>query len=192
MHMPGYQANRRPKRWSPAAVRICLCLILFWILSADLYGAGLLDSRYTTILYTDRNQLEAFTEEVYLGSLSYFLRRRSSITLQQEVADKVDTVVERVMEILEMFPKGMKFKIVFHDNKEEVREAYRKIYGFSPDFIAFYSPKTRTLHLSLEDISLRVLAHETAHAVIDHYFGIAPPSKVHEVLAQYVEENIEK
>ncbi len=192
MQMLRYQPDRWPGRQCPPALRISLCVILLLILRADLYGAGLIDSRYTTILYTDRKQLEEFTKEVYFGSFSSFLRRRSSITLRQEVADRVDTVVERVMEILEMFPKGMKFKIVFHADKEGVREAYRNIYGLSPDFIAFYSPKTRTLHLSLQDISLRVLAHETAHAVIDHYFGIAPPTRVHEVLAQYVEENIEK
>ena len=58
------------------------------------------------------------------------------------------------------------------------------------DFIAFYSPKTKTVYFSLKDLYLKVFAHELAHAVIDHYFEKAPPTKIHEMLAQYVENQL--
>ena len=37
---------------------------------------------------------------------------------------------------------------------------------------------------------LSTLAHEMGHAVIDHYFVIRPPSKVAEMLCEYVDKEI--
>ncbi|RMG03667.1 MAG: hypothetical protein D6726_05095 [Nitrospirae bacterium] len=166
-------------------------MLLIVISEGRAYATESLKTRYAVIVYSGREQLEEFTENIYLGSFSYLLRRRSPLTLKDEVSEKFDIVIERVMEILEMFPKRMSIKVVLHNDQEGVNAAYRNIYGISTEFIAFYSPKTRELHLSLNDLNLHVLAHESAHAVIDHYFGVAPPTKIHEVLAQYVEEHID-
>ena len=35
-----------------------------------------------------------------------------------------------------------------------------------------------------------VLAHELAHVVVDLYFGVPPPQKIHELLAQFVETHL--
>lgn len=185
-----YPINRHLLR--SKSLKIALLLMLMVVISEGrAYAIENLKTRYAVIVYSGREQLEEFTENIYLGSLSYLLRRRSPLTLQDEVSEKFDIVIERVMEILEMFPKKMRITVVFHRDQEGVDAAYRKIYGIPTEFIAFYSPKTRELHLSLDDLNLHVLAHESAHAVIDHYFGVAPPTKIHEVLAQYVEEHID-
>ncbi len=71
-----------------------------------------------------------------------------------------------------------------------MQQTYRKKYGKGVDFISFYSPKYKTIFVSVKDIDLGVLAHEIAHAVIDFYYGMATPSKIQEVLAQYVESHL--
>jgi hypothetical protein len=53
-------------------------------------------------------------------------------------------------------------------------------------------PEGNTIYVSLKDVSLGMLAHEVAHAIISSYFVVAPPEKVQEVLAGYVEYSIRK
>ena len=35
-----------------------------------------------------------------------------------------------------------------------------------------------------------IFEQETAHAIIDFYYGVYTPKKIHEVLAQYVETHL--
>jgi hypothetical protein len=46
------------------------------------------------------------------------------------------------------------------------------------------------MYLSIRDVKLRVIAHEIGHVVVDHYFDVPPPVKIHEVLAQFAETHI--
>ena len=71
-----------------------------------------------------------------------------------------------------------------------MREIFRKKYGRDVDYIAFYSPRDKTVYVSVSDVELTVLAHEIGHVIIDFYYGMATPQKIHEVLAQYVEEHL--
>ena len=96
-----------------------------------------------------------------------------------------------VQEILEMYPAKLRFTITLLPSKKEVQEQYRQQYDRDVEFIAFYAPETDTVYVSVKDIDLHVFAHELAHVIIDHYFNRAPPVKIHEVLAQYVETQIE-
>lgn len=157
---------------------------------ASSYGAEL-ESRYTTIVYEKEDLLQRFNDSVRLRSLSYLMRNRSSLTVADEVGNKVDVIVERVQKVLEMFPKPLKFKVVLLASDSDVARLYKNKYGHSADFIAYYSPKEKTAFISVSDVNLHVLAHEMAHVVVDYYFGISPSAKIHEVLAQFAETHIE-
>jgi len=153
-------------------------------------SASELKSRYTTITYSNEDQVRRFNNEVSLGSLSYLMRNRGSVTTGDEVKNKVDVIIERVESILEMYPRELKFHIVLLPSDNEVQEIFRKKYRRNADYIAFYSPGDKTVYISVKDIELTVLAHEIGHVIIDFYYGIATPQKLHEVLAQYVEEHL--
>jgi hypothetical protein len=153
-------------------------------------SASELKSRYTTIMYGNEDQVRRFNDEVSLGSLSYLLRNRGGITTGDEVKNKVDIIIERVESILEMYPKALQFHIVLFPSDNEVQAIFRKIYGKDVDYIAFYSPRDKTVYVSVKNIELTVLAHEIGHVIIDFYYGTATPQKIHEVLAQYVEEHL--
>ena len=90
---------------------------------------------------------------------------------QDNFNSKIQFLITKVKKSLDMYPK-MKLNIVIVDEKNT----------------AYYDDDT--IYISLNKICLRVMAHEIAHAVIDNYFIIEPPDKVHEILAQFVERDI--
>lgn len=169
--------------------RVLLACIFLHVLSS-VSSAYDLDSRYATIVYSSEDYLRRFNKEISLGSLAYLMSNKRGIMVTDEVRNKIDVIVERVETILEMFPKKMKFTIALLSSEDEVQDIYRKKYGRKVDFIAFYSPKDKTVFISVKDTELTVLAHEIAHAIIDFYYGMSTPAKIHEVLAQYVESHL--
>ncbi len=169
--------------------KIFLSGIVLCVLSSA-SAANELKSRYTTIIYSTDDQVRRFNKELSLGSLSYLLRNRTSITSADEAGNKVDVLIERVEAILEMYPRGLKFSVVLLSSENEVQEVFRKKYGRTVDYIAFYSPRDKTIYLSVKDIELGVLAHEMGHVIVDFYYGISTPTKIHEVLAQFVETHL--
>jgi hypothetical protein len=145
---------------------------------------------YATIMYENEKLLRQFNKEVSLGSLSYLTRNKTSITADDEIKNKLDAVVERIEAVLDMFPRELKFKVVLLPSDTDVQKIYRNKYGKTVDYIAFYSPRDKTVFFSVDDISLDVLAHELTHVILDYYFGVSPPEKIHEVLAQFVEAHL--
>jgi len=163
---------------------------LFFIMSASLAFGSELKTQYATITYDNEKLLRQFNKEVSLGGLSYLTRNKTSITADDEIKNKLDAVVERIETILDMFPRELKFKVVLLPSDADVQKIYRTKYGKTVDYIAFYSPRDKTVFFSVDDISLDVLAHELTHVILDYYFGVSPPEKIHEVLAQFVEAHL--
>lgn len=165
--------------------------VLFVITLESASYALEIKSSYTTIVYEEEGQLRKFDRRVYLGSLSYLLQRRSSVTITDEIKNKVDVIIEKVESILGMYPKTLEFKIVLLSSDADVQRIYYDKYKIKSDYIAFYSPQNKTVFISVNAAELTVLAHEITHAVVDQFFGFSTPVKVHEVLAQYVETHID-
>jgi hypothetical protein len=153
--------------------------------------AAALETRYATIIYDSDRQLREFNSGVGLGGLSYLMGSRSNLTATDEIRNKVDIISERVMMVLEMYVKDLKFKIVLLPSATEVRRVYRSKYGRDVSFISFYAPGERTIYLSTDDADRRIFSHEVAHAVIDQYFKVPPSVKIHEMLAKYAENNLD-
>jgi hypothetical protein len=162
---------------------------LFIFTSFSLSSGNELKTRYATIVYSSEEQLRTFNKEISLGGLSYLLRSKRSIAAEEEIKNKLDVIIERVETILGMFPNEVKFTVSLLSD-DEVQRMYRSRYGTSFDYIAFYSPRDKTVFVSVKDIDTGVLAHEIAHVIIDLFYGIATPAKIHEVLAQYVETHL--
>jgi len=149
-------------------------------------GAGVLETRYATVIYSNESQIREFNSGV-----SVSLGGRSGITMFDEAKNKVDVIAERIMMVLEMYVKNLKFKITLLSSAGDVRRVYRSKYGRDTDFISFYSPGEKTIYLSVDDASRRIFGHEVAHAVIDAYFKVPPSVKIHEMLAKYAENNMD-
>ena len=180
---------------------VILAFMLFMLSSAFvLYcqtqlreGGGTIATGYAKIVSESSDVLRLFNKRIKVGSLSSLLKRRSEadLSVEGQISEKVDIIVERVKMILEMYPKNFSVQLNVLPDVRSVRAAYRKRYYRDVEFVAFYSPMEKAIYIAADEAKAVILAHEMAHAVIDEYFGVAAPAKIHELLAQYVEENFE-
>ena len=122
---------------------------------------------YTVIHYKRNKDLNDFLWKI--GDID--LDAGKNIALARE---RIDRLVERVEDILNMYPEDFRVHI------------YLKT-GYSEGNIAFYSEATRTITIFVERVTDGVLVHEVAHAVIHAYFKTSPSRKVQEILCQYVD-----
>ncbi len=126
----------------------------------------------------------------------YFLKNVPIITVGDQVRNKLDPIVEKADMILTMFPGKLKFTILLLDKVTDVRASWKQKYRTRTDYVAFYSRQNKTIYISVNEISLRILAHELAHAIIDQYYCTYNSCTLileneHEVLAHLVELRIE-
>ncbi|HBA73490.1 MAG TPA: hypothetical protein DCZ63_15245 [Geobacter sp.] len=103
----------------------------------------------------------------------------------------LDEVVERVETALDMWPDNLCIVFLLRDTAKGVQDIYRQRYGKECDYKAFISLGRLEIVLSVADASLKVLAHEIGHAIVERYFGKEkrPPYRIHELLAQYAEKH---
>lgn len=147
-------------------------------------------TKYATICYTNEKSLEKFTKGIGKGTLFFSDGTEKN---PSETGKKVDSIVDRVSKLLDMYPFDLHFNIQIYQNQKEVKSAYTRMapasaFGRIP--IAYYSHKIRTINVSVENISSGILAHEIAHAVINFYFPEPPPERMQEILAQYVDKHL--
>ncbi len=148
-------------------------------------------SRYARISYPSRSVLKRFNKELYVGGrLLSMVKRKPVKNIEEEVAAKIDAIVERAMAALDMYPPDLQFSITILPEVSHVKAVFRKIYNVDVDYIAFYSPHLNHAFYSAKNGRLRVVCHEIGHVVVENYFQVSPPQKIHEVMAQYVEKHI--
>ena len=73
-----------------------------------------------------------------------------------------------------------------------MNEVFRSYFKKEFNERSFYLYTNNTIYISFEDLTLEMLAHEIAHAVISRYFVVLPPAKVQEILCGYVEYILKK
>lgn len=171
-------------------IRRVILLFCLLLLPGMVYAAEI-KSRYVTVQFTSRELLGEFNESLQLGrKLNSYAKKRPVVTVEDEVLAKVDTVVEQAETILEMFPDKLHIRIVLLADQDEVSRVFMQKYNKKVNYLAFYSLSEDTIYLSVDDVNLSILAHEIAHAIVDHYFDVRPPYNIHELMAQFVEKRI--
>ncbi len=106
------------------------------------------------------------------------------------VADKVDVIFERAQDILGMHGFVNQIKIRLYKDKGQLEKVYYDIYKAKSNVRAWYTHKELTVYIQLEDLHEGMLAHELAHAVIDHFLMVPPPIETAEILARYVDSKL--
>jgi len=160
-----------------------------------------LETRYAVIRYQSVEDLKKFNRKVnyspgQLGFMQMF-SSSSSHGLTDEITKKVDAIYVRVQKILGMRPKNKKVIINVYPDKKQLYAVYLKhkdtaFRNFNPSskLRAWYIHKNNTIYVNSTDLHEGMLAHEIAHAVIDHYLLIRPPRATAEILAQYVDSHL--
>jgi len=126
-------------------------------------------TKYTTIHYNDDKDLSDLLWK--LGGA------RIDFTADKEMAsNRVDKIIERVETILDMRPKDLNINIYLARGELKYND------------VAYYRYKTNALYISVDKVSDGVFAHEITHAIINSYFTMPTPSKIQEILGQYVDK----
>lgn len=146
-----------------------------------------LKTYYATILHPGPGPLAEFGESISRRAL---LKGGDPAKVEKKVAEEVDAIVYRVKRLLDMYPVGFEFTIRVHNGPEDLVGAWRSAGKTGRPPIAFFVAATGTIHLTIENLTAGVLAHEIAHAVINSYFETPPPEKMQEILSQYVDRHL--
>lgn len=149
-----------------------LALLLFYFpAKAWAQPNKILKTQYTTVYFSQDSDLNDFLWR--LGGKR--LEVSSDIQLAQ---NRIDRLVNRVQLILDMWPNELKFFIYLERGALEFNKT------------AYYNEPAKAIHISVDYTSDGVLAHEIAHVIISQYFPSPVPSKVKEILCQYVDKNL--
>jgi hypothetical protein len=151
-------------------------------------------SKLVTIQYNDEHLLQEFEDKIRPSSFSYALNTiflgESGASKDASLGEFVDRLFKRVQQILDMPLPSLRVKVQLLKDQKDVSWTWASITGKPTKAPAFYWQKTNTIYLQPRELSTGILAHEMGHAVIDHYFVIRPPSKVAEMLCEYVDKEI--
>ena len=182
-------AFRRPQ-WL-----IVFTLFFLAFLAAEAYGKQhTYKSKLVTIHYNDEHLLEDFEDKIRPSSFTYAMNTiflgENGTSKDASLGEFVDTLFKRVQQILGMPLPSLRVNIQLLKSQRDVSWKWASITGTPTKAPAFYWKKTNTIYLQPKELSTGILAHEMGHAVIDHYFVIRPPSKIAEMLCEYVDKEI--
>lgn len=152
------------------------------------------ETNHTVIRYQSAGDLKKFNGRIEYGpekwSLKYLYEAGEPEGLNKIIEKKVDSIFERVQSILDMRKKMRKVTINLFQDKKQLHDAYYKLTKQECRVRAWYSYETNSAYVQLTDLHAGMLAHELAHAIIDHYLLIPPPRAAAEILARYVDSHI--
>ena len=127
-------------------------------------------TKYADIHYSDDKDLEGFIWRLGGGPRAEVLSDKAL------ASSRVDRIVSRVEAILDMWPGSLKLEIYLHRG---LLESGR---------VAEYVHRDKSIHISVDNVNDGIFAHEVAHAIINKNFGAMLPSKMQEILTQYVDK----
>ena len=154
----------------------------------------MLETKHTIIRFLRAEDLDTFNHNMDFDRESWGLRQlfadKTPDSLHGEISEKTDNLYERVQEILDMRKKSPKVFINLYPNRKELDQAYYHLYQSKNNIRAWYVFDHNTIYVNVEDVHEGMLAHEMAHAIIDHFLLVRPPSASAEILARYVDAHI--
>lgn len=154
----------------------------------------LVQSRYFTVYALPGISVSSLIERIPFGPSSRFdpsMQKRDP-GLKGVLAESLDVLFEEVSDALDIQVYDYHGFIRVLPNREAVINMVTSIIARSYDARAFYVHEMNTIYVSAADVTVGVLGHEIAHAIMSHYFVVPPPVKVQEILSGYVEFSLQR
>jgi len=169
------------KKHATFSIAICLLLCL-----PALSTSARLETRYGPILYDTNEQIIDYGRSIRpLLSPAY----RYALPLDV-IVSRHEYLFETVADKLDIKLNGLKISVRLVTSLEELRDKYKRLV---PDgnmsVTAFYGHADKTIWYAVESLNRELVLHETAHAVLHHYFIQSIPAKVDEIIARTVERS---
>jgi hypothetical protein len=153
-----------------------------------------LETKYTAIHYHTVSDLYKFDRMIAYSPGQWGFpnpfRKSDPKDRLEKIVRKVDTLFEKVQKILDMRKWFKKVNINLYTNKKDLDAAYFELYRQPCQIRAWYSYESNTIYVNVDDTHEEILAHEMAHAIIDHYLLVRPPAAAAEILARYVHTHL--
>lgn len=154
-----------------------------------------IETKHTIIQYETLEDLKDFDSNIAYSPEGFSFRNLFSAGDPDDpagsLAKKLDSLYERVQQILDMRGMLKKVRINIYSSKRKLHEAYLSITGQECRIRAWYMFEVNTIYINKNDVHEGIIAHEMAHSIIDHYFSVRPPSATAEILATYVDQHLE-
>lgn len=154
----------------------------------------IIKSKYFSI-YGDKNvDIESLLMKInfnYLLHLETFLDEEDD-DIKSMLARTMDALYLEISDIMGINIYSYHGNLELLSDKQKVNEVFQEYFDTDFSERSLYLHNKNTIYISWPDITLGMLGHEIAHAIMSHYFIVPPPAKVQEVLSGYVEYNLRK
>jgi len=121
------------------------------------------------------------------NDFSFFSRKAGRGTTEENIASRLDSIFTQARDMLDMYPAMPKIRLKIFKSGESLDREYRAMTGNNHRMKAFYVHDCDMIYTCEEELSDSVIVHETAHAIVDHYYKGIPPPRISEALASYVD-----
>ncbi|MBN3040575.1 MAG: hypothetical protein JW867_05565 [Candidatus Omnitrophica bacterium] len=152
------------------------------------------EGKYFTVYCSSSVDLASVLNKLkftYLGSVDDYLSDNRS-NIRSALVGAIDDLYLEVSDILDIHIYSYHGNLRFFPDQASVSSVFSSYLGAGFPERSFYLHPKNTIYISAQDVTLGMLGHEIAHAVISHYFVVPPPAKVQEVLCGYVEYTLLK
>lgn len=174
-------------------------LSLFLALPAEAFKLEpwhIIQTQFTTIRYKSHEDLIKFHDKIKFGpgewNVSPTLSPLTETEIKHMVAQKVDAIFTKACDILDMKKRFQNVNIFLHPDTDSLKRTYKSIYPGECRLRAWYRFKNNSAYFNVQDIHAGMLAHELAHAIIDHFLTVRPPRQTAEILARYVDTHLDR
>jgi hypothetical protein len=179
-----------------------LSLVLSW--PWPTWAQNVFRTRDADIYYLDPADLQVMESRLRFTQTDDFYQRYlytpdpGQTVFSAGLAVKVDGLLTKVRAILNIWPKNLvRLRICLLKNGREVQQ---RLIVFNPganrpwlghgDLEGFYESRSRTIFLSLKDLTAGILGHEMTHFILCEAFPVPPPEAIQEDWARYLETQI--
>jgi hypothetical protein len=176
---------------------IFAAIFLMMLLCAGAYAQGtgdkLAGGTYFTV-FSDR----AVDAYAVLGKIdtNYLVYASNGSQVNDNVSDilakTLDGLYQEVSDILDIHIYSFKAVIQVMPDAASLGSLFKNTYGIDFNERSIYYFEKDIIYISLADMTVGMLGHEIAHAIISHFFVVPPPAKIQEVLCGYVEYSLRK
>jgi hypothetical protein len=112
--------------------------------------------------------------------------------LGQILVKTLDGLYLEVSDIIDIHMYSFKGAIRVLPDRKSLEALIKKEYKLDFPERSLYFFEKNTIFISQADMTLGMLGHEVAHAIISNFFVVPPPPKVQEILSGYVEYSLNK
>ena len=145
-----------------------------------------LETKFGPVLYETNEQIIDY--ERSLGPKDNPDSHRTNPSLET-IISRHENLFEEVCAKLDIYLNDIKTTVRIVASLDQLRAEYKQYVPNSDKAVtAFYSHQDKTIWYSQERLSYGIILHETAHAVMDHYFIRPIPAGVDELVSEMLEQ----